>query len=250
MEKRGKSKNNRFVLMEKKSKINDILNVNEWLLSQKITIQTKLTNEELMCAKIFLKNFGFYPSSIVKYNNVLIFLINSKKHTFFFKNLKQKKKILKNHFPSTFIYIKNTSQTLKELIFSLFSHINWKNIISIECEFSKNNNHNGFWLEKYKEYKINQLRINNNEKHNCNDEIDFSNKNLNYWLSEIPNNHKKNLNIFLNIYDKAMPLALGRNGSYIHCVNYLLKCIKFKDNYINSFIKKMQLFLHSENKFF
>jgi len=190
----------------------------EVLLNANIKIKLKLSNDELFSANIFFKIFNFYPKAIIIFNDVIIFMVYSNEFHQISTKLKENIKKIQKAFQNKYIYIKIYPISLKDLIFSLFSHINSEDILSISIKFSS---------DEIKEIIMNHILS----------------KDLNSSVSILT---KIDLYIYLEIFDNSMPLALGKNGNFIHCVNHLLKLVTFEHNFLNSIIKHIQLFLHSK----
>jgi len=166
----------------------------ERFLDQIIEFKPNYRNEEIFMCKFFHQIFGFYPRLLFqkKPYGILIFL--SKKP---FEIINKKYINELNYFRfkiGTRIYILKFPKTVRELMDSLFSHVE---IISINCDLST----------RYDDFFVS---------------------------NECKNPYKQKIRIFIKLKDSDIPLALGYKGYYIHLINVFLKSFSNFNIYLRS----------------
>jgi hypothetical protein len=57
---------------------------------------------------------------------------------------------------------------------------------------------------------------------------------------------KETLRIYLKIKDNRMPIALGKQGNYIHFINKFIENVHFVNVHLDRMIERFQIFLRSE----
>jgi hypothetical protein len=57
---------------------------------------------------------------------------------------------------------------------------------------------------------------------------------------------RETLRVYLKIKDNRMPIALGKQGGYIHFVNKFMESIHFRNEHLDKMIEHIQIYLRSE----
>lgn len=159
------------------------------VLKMKIINRVKMQKESIFLVRYFVQQFGLMPHFVFSDNYGILFFLPKTEIKILFKRQIRKIDVFRTKFTKP-IYFISYSILLEDLIRNLFHHIDIK---QISC----------------------QLKNSKDKKY-----LDSSGI---FEQKKIP------INIYIFLEDRQMPMALGKNGSYIHLINDFLK------NYIGDF---------------